>query len=187
MSWEYSGGLGESCADLNLLAIPSPDMSDDHNPYDAPATDIAEPEGQLLVGTNITTTMLKYLAQTRPWVRFLSVIGFIFIGFFAVTAVVAAIALFASGNAFSDLPVILIGLLYVGIGLVYFFPVLFLHRFATELKRLNPQNATQAIEQALGHQKSFWKYVGILTIVSFGLVALTTTGAIVLGIISAID
>ena len=48
---------------------------------------------------------------------------------------------------------------------LYFFPVLYLHRYSTLSKQAIDNNDTTLMEEALKFQKKFFKFIGILTIV----------------------
>ena len=56
----------------------------------------------------------------------------------------------------------LFGILYIALGLLYFFPAYYLFKYSQKLKlALNSKNS-QNLEEALGNQKSFFKFFGVM-------------------------
>jgi hypothetical protein len=95
----------------------------------------------------------------------------------------------ASGGrsqALGAIGAVLLGLLYVGLGAMYVPPALFLHRYARALSGLALRPTSDALEQALGHQKSFWKYIGIMTLVASVVGLLGLVAAIAIGALGAV-
>ncbi len=159
-------------------------MSDAVNPYQAPTAEPDQSGAQPLEGVNVTTTMINHLRQTRPWVRFLSVLGFVTLGLILFTALSFVIAALAGADLGEGFPAVIVGIAYIGLGVVYIFPVLYLNRFAGSLRRLLAQGTVQAMEEALGHQKAFWKFVGVLTLVLIGLAVIGMVVGIAVAIAS---
>lgn len=110
------------------------------------------------------------LQRTQPWVRFLSIMGFIASGLMVLLGLVVGAASAAMGRT-EMLPVMV---MYPIIGVLYVFPSLYLLRYADGIKRFMSSGADQDLATALDAQRSFWKFVGVWTIVSigFGIVAL---------------
>jgi hypothetical protein len=80
----------------------------------------------------ITPAMIECLRQTKPWVRFLSVLGFIFTGLIVLAGIALALGaglLRSMANTpLAGVPAVLIGVVYVGLGILYLIPNLFLFR-----------------------------------------------------------
>lgn len=123
--------------------------------------------------------MIEALERTKPWVRFLSVIGFISVGLMALGAVVLGAAV-----AFSDRPGELpkwLAVLYAVLAVVYFFGVRLLHRYATAIDVvINGRPTASDVEDALWAQQAFWRFAGILTIIMLGCYAIMIPVAIAL-------
>lgn len=115
----------------------------------------------------ITPLMIEHLQATKPWVRLMSIVMFISVGLIFLGAIV--LLLVPTGVPGVG-PAIAIG--YIVMGLLYLFPAYFLHRFASSIRDLELGGGDSAMETALESQKSFWKFVGILTIVVICLYAL---------------
>jgi ABC-type sugar transport system permease subunit len=67
-------------------------------------------------------------------------------------------------------------------GILYFFPSLFLFKFASSIGRLLDGGGATEMEEALSNQKSFWKFVGILVIIAIILGVLGVVAAIIISI-----
>ena len=137
------------------------------NPYRSPSEIGDSPFVGNEVGQVVTPTVLAMLSQTQPWVRFLSVLGFIVSGLMVLGGLIAFVATMGRGVGF-------IFLMYIPMGLLYFFPSLFLFRYASRIANLRMTRGVEQLEDALAAQKSFWKFVGIaaLIVISLYLVAL---------------
>lgn len=124
-------------------------------------------------GLQFNGPSLDFLKETAKWTRFLSIVGFVFIGFMV-------LASFTIGSIFSAMPTgdimpfppIIFTVMYLLIAALYFFPILYLYRFSTSmLKAVDFQNQTD-LEQAFSNLKSHYKFMGILTIIILGFYAL---------------
>ena len=110
---------------------------------------------------SVSDNMLESLRATRPWVKFLAILGFI------VCALMALVSLAFLGGA-SKMPGPMagvgpmLGVLYLLLVLLYFMPCLYLYKYAGAISRI-PEGGQAAMEDALARQKSFWKFIGILT------------------------
>jgi hypothetical protein len=119
----------------------------------------------------VTPAMLEALRKTKPWVRFLSILGFLGSAFMVLAGIGLAIFGMVAGGGASDSPMgpvamAGIGLLYILLALLYIIPSRYLFRYASAIKRaLDSPSKTQPIEEALGYQKSFWKFCGILMLI----------------------
>ncbi|MGA9853268.1 MAG: hypothetical protein WBR15_10090 [Gammaproteobacteria bacterium] len=115
----------------------------------------------------VSDDMLDALNATRPWVKFLAILGFVVMAFM----VLAGLVMFAGFSAMparSGLsPVFgpVFGILYILMAVFfYLIPCLYLMRYGNAITRI-PASGQAALEDALKHQKSFWKYLGIFAIV----------------------
>ena len=111
----------------------------------------------------IDSRILSPLLSMRPWIRFFSTVCFIFAGL----ALLGGLGLMAGGalaDVFGGRPW-LIGLLYIGLALVYLFSGRYLHRAAKALSELKVTGRTESGRLALVHQFRFWRFMGVVTIV----------------------
>jgi ABC-type lipoprotein release transport system permease subunit len=99
----------------------------------------------------ITERAQRYLVETKPWVRFISVMIFIGAGFM----VVAALAMFAfmsAGRAIGGNRLAgvvggsIAALVYVALALLYIAPGVFLSRYASAIERIAKDGSVAALE-----------------------------------------
>lgn len=120
---------------------------------------------------NITDNMLESLRRTKPWVRFLSILGFISVVFVLLGAVAMLLgggALMMQGDAGQEVPAFLPMLMagvYVLMAILYFFPSLYLFKYASAIGALLENGGSADMEDALARQKSFFKFYGVLVLV----------------------
>lgn len=133
---------------------------------------------------SITEPMLLSLRRTKPWVRVMSVIGFISVGFMAITGAFNISSMFRAESGLPFMPMIFMGVLNILMALLYLLPSLYLFKFASSLGCLLDGGGADDLEEALSHQKAFWKFVGILTLVLLGIALSGITAAFVIPMIS---
>jgi len=143
----------------------------------------------------LTPQARQYLDQTRPWVRLMSIVTFVSAGLMAVLAFVMLALGMAGGLAGGDRGGFgplggaigggLVALLYLSLACVYIAPGLFLSRYAGAIKRLQINCSSAVLEDAFKHQKSFWRFIGILTIIGIVVGVIAVGLAVVAGVIGA--
>ena len=105
------------------------------------------------------------LRATKPWVRFLGVLGILGT---ILMAVVAVVLLGISAGPLRGMPAGLrmaIPMVYLVLAGLQVPPVLYLNRYASRIADLLRSEAPEDLVRALEAQKSFWKYVGIMTLI----------------------
>lgn len=115
---------------------------------------------------------LAYLNETRKWTMFFSVLGFIVVGFFAIAAIVMGIISMVGGTfgGFREAWILgIIAIVYLAIGVLYLFPILYLLKFSINSKKALEQQDSNFITTAMLNLKSHYKFIGIMTIVVFGI------------------
>jgi len=127
-------------------------------------------------GMTLNDQMRSYIQEISKWSYFLSIIGFIGIGFIILAALFAGM-IFGSmsnelGMGMGMMSGGVITVLYLIIGGVYFFPVLYLFRFSTKAKAALRSGSDSELTEAFENLKSHYKFLGIMTIVVLGLYAL---------------
>lgn len=128
------------------------------------------------------------LRESAKWSYFLSILGFIGIGFMLLAAIfmgsiMAAVPNdpYGQGGPFGMMKGF-ISILYVIIALLYFFPILYLYRYASGMKQGLLLSDSDTVSNALVNLKSHHKFLGITAIVIISLYILIIIGAIVAGI-----
>lgn len=127
----------------------------------------------------VGSEMLGYLNTTRKWTMFFAILGFIFIGLMLLGGIVAGGMLkslsglsnvegiegFEETGAFLGVAEIMVFIVLLIFAVIYFIPVFYLYRFSRHtsmaVKNLDPA----ALTKALRNLKSYWVYLGILTII----------------------
>ena len=122
---------------------------------------------------------LTFLTETRKWTMFLAILGFIFIGLLALGALIFGLIGAGFGGLVGGSGIIIILLVYIVIGVLYFFPIYYLLKFSLNMKKAIEQAEQKDLTVAFEYLKSHYKFIGILTIVVLGLYVL-------IGIIAAI-
>ncbi len=164
-------------------SIKEDDMDENH--YAPPQSDISmdEPPAGRRSEALITPRISEALARTKPWVRFLSILGFISCGFLVLVALFVMLAgdagLFSEMGLAGGIAGVAIGAIYLVYALLYAVAAYFMYRYADKIRDLLSGGGTQALEEALEFQKSFWRFVGILTLV-FLIIGFLAIGAAIL-------
>lgn len=107
-----------------------------------------------------------FLREAGKWAYFLSILGFVFIGLMVIIGLFMGATLGSlSGSAGSVMPASFFTILYLVMAALYFFPVLYLYRFGSNIKAAFNNNDTEALTNGLKGLKSHYKFVGILAII----------------------
>lgn len=117
----------------------------------------------------MTPQIIESFKKTRPWVLFLSILGFICAGLMFLAALVVPVTLCVQGKAESIAAGIGLFVVY-SLSSVFFYliPSVLLNRYASRIhKLLAATNDMASLEAAIGAQKSFWRYVGMLVLIGF--------------------
>lgn len=156
------------------------------DPYSSPATQVQPPSFSAVAA--VSQGVLAQLAGTKPWVRFMSVLMFVGAGFILLVALIMLLmggTIAASAKTSSGaLPAGMmtgIAVFYALLSLIYIYPALKLWRYANQIGSLLISGSMMDLESALNHQRSFWKYVGILVIAMLALYFVAIIAVFVVG------
>lgn len=116
-------------------------------------------------GAELSHTAKDMLRQTKPWARFVAVMMFIGAAFMLVGGGIAMIGGAMMGSGVRGAMPAGLGLVYLAMGALYLAPAVFLNRYASGIQSLMQTNRMSDLERALGAQKSFWKFMGIMMII----------------------
>ncbi|MBR9922370.1 MAG: DUF5362 domain-containing protein [Bacteroidetes bacterium] len=124
----------------------------------------------------LTQMAKNYLHETAKWARLLSIVGFVFIGLIVIMALFAGAFLSSTMQEMqqSGIPFggTFITIIYLAVAALYFFPTLYLYRFATRTKLAIETQDTDQLTSGLENLKSTFKFMGILMIVVLSIYAL---------------
>jgi hypothetical protein len=137
-----------------------------------------------LANVPVTPLMAEHLRATKPWVRLISVIMFISVGLMFLGGLGMMFIPTSAGMRGAGIGP-LVGIFYFVFGALYLVPAYFLHQYASFIEDFLQGGGDSAMENALGSQKSFWRFVGILTLVIICIYALIFVFAI-LGAMTAL-
>lgn len=136
----------------------------------------------------LTKGSVSFLQETAKWAKFISIVGFIGIGFLVLIALFAGTFLSAMTSEMEGMPFgsgIFISVIYIIMAALYFFPILYLYRFSVKTQEALRLSNTQVLQEALENLKKHYKFYGILLIVALGFYALAFLFGIIGGIIGA--
>jgi len=147
------------------------------NPYSSPVAE-GPPRARAAADQDdvVTPRILAAMKQTRPWVTLMAVLGFIGTGFMVlggIAVVLVAPAGLPGGRA--------LGLIYLIGAAMYGVGSTLLYRYRSSIASIERGYGLEALENALEHQKSFWRFIGITTAVVLGIYVLGIVAAVVVG------
>jgi hypothetical protein len=142
------------------------------------------PEAPETSGTGVdkNRAVLNYimnsLRATKPWTRLLSVLGFIGTGL----TVLVGLGIILGRNFLpvspEAPPLLFLGIFYILTSVLYLIPSIWLSKYSSAIASFLKRGDSVQLGNAIAYQKSFWKFVGILVLVSIVLA--------IVGIIAAI-
>lgn len=121
-------------------------------------------EGTQAGSVTVTGSMVESMRATKPWTKLVAILGFIGVGFM----VLVGLGVMAFGGFFpaqQGAPPVILGLFYLVFSVLYFMPAFYLYRYASAIGRFLETSGTGDLESAFSHQRSFWKFVGIMALV----------------------
>lgn len=113
----------------------------------------------------LSDRMLESLSATRPWVKFLGIVAFVYAAISLIMGLAMSFGLY-TGPTRPGQPAFLntaFGIVYIVSALVFdAIPAMLLYRYAKAIAGYQENESAASFEDALKQQKSVWKYVGIL-------------------------
>lgn len=128
--------------------------------------------------TSLSLADADQIRGTARWARTISILGFILLGILLVFGFSFSTFInrtLAMSTAMTGTPVpfdvsvfgTFYAVIFLVIALIYFFPLLFLYRYATRtLKALKGPFDAASFSAGLGAHRSYYGYIGVLTIIS---------------------
>lgn len=147
-----------------------------------------------------TEDLINHLKHTSKWAKFLSIVGFISVGFLLILAVVVALLpqlnmddyshqyneMYGSGIS-QSLKGPVLSLIYVAIAVLYFFPMLYLYQFSSNAIIAIRNRDNEKMLQSFKSIRKHYKFIGILTIVILAIYLIFLAAAFVYGFLSALS
>jgi len=169
-------------------------MSSEVNPYQSPENPPV-PIKPLAGQGMITETMLVYLKDASPWLRFIGILGFVSSGMTVLTGLSLFAVVPLLGRVFSEMSELgsygaAAGFAFSGTMMVYclgggvlmFFLSLFAYRFGEKIKSYLRTGAEGDLEMAFKNNKNLWKFLGILCIISLAFIPMLIIGGVVVAL-----
>lgn len=125
--------------------------------------------------------LVQILRRTLPWVRLVSIVGFVLVAVLGLLAVVSWMNLAnerargVPAEALMVYPVAMVLLLV---------PSVYLDKYARRVATFIAQGHTVQLEGALEVQRGFWRFVGSVMALGAALLALIFIGAMVIGLLA---
>lgn len=112
----------------------------------------------------ISPRIKEYLIETTKWAKFLAIVGFIGVGLM----VLASLFLIAAGAMMpiqGGPPLAILAVVYLILATLMFFPTLYLLNFSIKMRKGLDDSENSDVEKGFENLKSYFKFVGIFTIV----------------------
>ena len=121
---------------------------------------------------SISEEIKGYLKETASWAYFLAIVGFVGLALLLIFGLFfGAIISSMPTDPYSELGIGtgFIGFIYVILAVIYFFPILYLYKFAKKMKNALSSNNNSELTESFSNLKSHYKFVGIFTAVILSL------------------
>lgn len=139
-------------------------------------------QSQSLFSLSIDPLTKAHLAETAKWARFLAIVGMVLLVLMIIFGLFFSTMMATSSNPFEE-PTeggaglmsglgIGMAIMYILLALIWFFPLLYLLRFANSMKAALHSSDQTALNVSFQNLKSCFRYVGIFTIILLALYAL---------------
>lgn len=131
----------------------------------------------------LTENSLVFMRETVKWAKFLAICSFVGLGLMVLVGVVFLfLSVSVKVPSETQISTSILGILYILIAALYFFPSIYLYRFATaSAEAINTLN-DDTLEEGLENLKSLFRFTGILMIIVLSLYAVGFILAIVLSL-----
>ncbi|MBF2707595.1 hypothetical protein [Flavobacterium soyangense] len=129
-----------------------------------------------------------FLKEAAKWAYFLSILGYIGISFIVLAAIFAGTLFSFMSNMSREMGNMMsmggsfITALYLIIATLYFFPIYYLNRFASNLRFAFRNNDSEKLAKSFGYLKSHYKFIGVLAVIMLCFYALIFAGVIIAAI-----
>jgi len=126
----------------------------------------------------LTSEIKGYLLETSKWSKFIAIVGFVGIGILAVIGILMLIGFSFLGNLYKGIPMWIVGVVYIVMSVIYYFPTIYLYKFSTKIKQGLQLEGEMVLADGFLNLKKVFKFIGILTIVILSIYVLALLIAI---------
>lgn len=158
------------------------------NPYTSPSANLFGSTSGTSTGV-VPQEAITQLQGTKPWVRLIGVIMWIAVVLMLLGGVGVAIAGVAGVGAAAQgqggpQAAMMIGMAvgYGFVALLYIYPTVKIWKYGTSIGRLVNSRSAEDLVAALDQQRSFWKFVGILFLITIVIYILAIIALVVFGV-----
>lgn len=131
----------------------------------------------------INPAISSYLEETRKWMTFLAVLGYICVGFLILAGLfMSLIPSDSLMNANMPFKARYVGILYLSLGIVYLFPLNYMMRFSSSIKNALLMRDNDLLTKAFKNLRSLFKFVGILAIVGILFYVIMIITLVIMGV-----
>ena len=119
----------------------------------------------------LNSSAKSFLKEISKWAFFLSIIGFIGIGFLVILAIFSSVIFSAIPQAKLvpfDLGIAMT-ILYLLLAVLCFFPVYYLMQFSAKMKKALATKNDETLANSFQVLKSHYKFIGVFTIITMSL------------------
>jgi len=143
-----------------------------------------------------SSIVTKHVEDIAKWAKFLSIVGFIGVGFLILVAIVMTfLPSINAGNEFSQefqnadtFPSFMgpvLSIIYFLAAILYFMPVYYLYNFSRKAIQAIRHHDTITIEDSFNNLRRHYKFMGILVIIMLGIYAIGFIGLAMGGMMGA--
>lgn len=154
-------------------------------------TEVTQTPQPAPIGLQLDATLQASLANTARWARFLAIVGFVMCGLmvlmaFSVGSIMSMVgqqtsSLMFMGSYMSGFVIVI----YLLVALLYFFPCLYLFRFARKTRMALHEQNQQELDASFRNMERFFRFVGILTLIMLVFYALAILGLMLGGMLGS--
>lgn len=135
-------------------------------------------ENSSLFSLTIDQVTKTNLYETAKWARFLAIVGFVFLVIMIISGVMVSITLsrfegMSGSGGFGGVAGPSVAMLYIIFAAIAFFPLLYTLRFANRMQGALNGNDQALLNASFQNLKVCFRYLGIITIISIVLFALS--------------
>ncbi len=139
-------------------------------------------------GIAITPELESYFKESAKWGSFLAIIGFVFCALMVIVGLFMAVLFTSAMSSLSDSGPMglmsgpLVGVLYILLAGIYFFPSRYLYRFAKNLKVARTSGDQSSYIESFKNLKSLFKFMGIFMVIILAFYAIIFIVASIAGV-----
>jgi uncharacterized membrane protein YjgN (DUF898 family) len=148
---------------------------------------LMDQQNQNLFELQLDHPSTAYLGEAAKWAKFLAIMGFIFCALFVIFALFAGsimgAAMSAAGSGMSSMfGSGVLTAIYLVLAAVYFFPCLYLFRFASQMQDAIRNHEQNKLQGSFKNLKACFRFLGILIIITLAFYVVAIIGGLLVGL-----